>query len=58
MVQAPSFILPRDAGEERGGGLNRLNILNVGNNLNDLNLRGDIHLGGFAMSYWKTRHQQ
>jgi hypothetical protein len=29
MVPTPSFILPRDAGEERGGGLNRLNVLNV-----------------------------
>jgi hypothetical protein len=31
-VQVPSFILPRDAGEERGRGLNgakRLNRLNV-----------------------------
>jgi hypothetical protein len=34
IVQAPSFILPRDAGEERGEGLNgakRLNGLNVWN---------------------------
>jgi hypothetical protein len=29
---APSFVLRRDAGEERGGGLNALNDLNV---LND-----------------------
>jgi hypothetical protein len=29
---APSFILPRDAGEERGGGLNDLNGWNDLNN--------------------------
>ena len=28
-VASPSFILPRDAGEERGGGLSVLNDLNV-----------------------------
>jgi hypothetical protein len=32
--QAPSFILPRDAGEERGRGLNGAQRLN---GLNDLN---------------------
>jgi hypothetical protein len=31
-VQAPSFILPRDAGEERGEGLN---VLNGWNDLNE-----------------------
>jgi hypothetical protein len=34
-AQTPSFILPGDAGEERGGGLNDLNVLN------DLNPRGE-----------------
>jgi hypothetical protein len=32
IVQTPSFILPRDAGEERGRGLNVLNDWNVWNN--------------------------
>ena len=35
IVQTPSFILPRDAGEDRGRGLNRAQRLNV---LNDLNI--------------------
>jgi hypothetical protein len=28
-VQTPSFLLPRDAGEDTGGGFNGLNILNA-----------------------------
>jgi hypothetical protein len=32
-VQSPSFLLPRVAGEERGGGLSDLNGLNVLNQL-------------------------
>jgi hypothetical protein len=37
-VQTPSFILPRDAGEDRGRGLNGAQRLN---RLNDLN--GVVH---------------
>jgi len=36
-VQTPSFILPRDAGEERGGGLNGAKRLNRAKRLNGLN---------------------
>ena len=28
-VQAPTCVLPRDAGEDEGGGLNDLNLLNA-----------------------------
>src|SRR6266498_1365918 len=38
IVQAPSFILPRDAGEERGGGLNGAQRLNGLNFLNRVHL--------------------
>ena len=41
IVQALSFILPRVAGEERGGGLNGAQRLN---DLNDLNLQRIRHV--------------
>jgi hypothetical protein len=38
-VQTPSFILPRDAGEETGGGLNGAKRLNDWNGWNYFHLR-------------------